>query len=117
LKIDGAVSAGAVNLSLCEMLSRAGPYGAGNAEPLLALPGHTIAYADPVGESHIRVRLKSGDGKLVNAIAFRVIGTPFGQALLDNRGRAVHAAGFVAIDRWQGEERVQLRLVDAAAAS
>jgi single-stranded-DNA-specific exonuclease len=36
---------------------------------------------------------------------------------LENRGRAVHAAGFVAIDRWQGEERVQLRLVDAAAVS
>jgi single-stranded-DNA-specific exonuclease len=117
LKIDGAVSAGAVNLSLCEMLSRAGPFGAGNPEPLLALPGHTIAYADPVGDSHIRVRLKSGDGKLVNGIAFRVIGTPLGQALLDNRGRAVHVAGFVAIDRWQGEERVQLRLVDAAAAN
>jgi single-stranded-DNA-specific exonuclease len=63
------------------------------------------------------VRLKAGDGKLVNGIAFRVIGTPLGQALLENRGRAVHAAGFVAIDRWQGEERVQLRLVDAAAVS
>jgi hypothetical protein len=29
----------------------------------------------------------------------------------------VHVAGFVAIDRWQGEERVQLRLVDAAPAN
>jgi hypothetical protein len=29
----------------------------------------------------------------------------------------VHAAGHVAIDRWQGDERVQLRLVDVAASS
>jgi single-stranded-DNA-specific exonuclease len=115
LLIDGAVSAGAVNLSLCELLARAGPYGAGNPEPLLALPAHTLAYADLVGENHIRARFKSGDGKIVNAIAFRAAGQPLGQALLDNRGRAMHAAGSLAIDRWQGEERVQMRLTDVAA--
>ena len=112
--IDGAVSAGGVNLALVEMLARAGPFGAGNPEPLLALPAHTLAYADPVGENHIRARFKSGDGKFVNAIAFRVAGTPLGQALLDNRGRPMHAAGSLAVDRWQGEERVQMRLTDVA---
>ncbi len=116
LKIDGAVSAGGFNLQLAELLARAGPYGAGNPEPMLALPSHTIAYADPAGENHIRVRLKSGEGKFVNAIAFRVVGTPLGKALIDNRGRSVHATGNIAIDRWQGEERVQLRLADIAAA-
>jgi single-stranded-DNA-specific exonuclease len=116
LKIDGAVSAGGFNLALAELLARAGPYGAGNPEPVLALPAHTIAYADPVGENHIRVRLKSGDGKVVNAIAFRAAATPLGKALIDNRGRAVHAAGPIAVDRWQGEDRVQLRLADIAPA-
>ena len=91
--IDGAVSAGAVNVGLCELLARAGPYGAGNPEPVLALPAHTLAYADPVGENHIRARFKSGDGKFVNAIAFRAAGTPLGRALLDNRGRAVARRG------------------------
>ena len=114
LLIDGAVSGGGVNLALAELLARAGPYGAGNPEPLLALPAHTLSYADPVGENHIRARFKSGDGKTVNAIAFRAGATPLGQALLDNRGRLMHAAGHVAIDRWQGEERVQMRLVDVA---
>ena len=114
LKIDGAVSAGGVNLALVEMLARAGPFGAGNPEPLLALPAHTLAYADPVGENHIRVRFRSGDGKFVNAIAFRVAGQPLGRALIDNRGRAMHAAGYLAVDRWQGEERVQMRLTDVA---
>jgi single-stranded-DNA-specific exonuclease len=116
LLIDGAVSGGGFNLALADLLARAGPYGAGNPEPMLALPSHTIAYADPVGENHIRVRLKAGDGKFVNAIAFRSAGTPLGNALLDNRGRAVHAAGSLAVDRWQGEERVQLRLTDIAPA-
>jgi single-stranded-DNA-specific exonuclease len=114
LPIDGAVSAGGFNVSLADMLSRAGPYGAGNPEPLLALPAHTLIYADPVGESHVRARFRSGDGKFVNAIAFRAMGQPLGRALLDNRGRVLHAAGHIAVDRWQGEERVQLRLVDVA---
>ena len=116
LLIDGAIAAGGFNLALAELLSRAGPYGAGNPEPLLALPAHTLAYADPVGENHIRARFRSGDGKFVNAIAFRAAGQPLGKALLENRGRAVHAAGQIAVDRWQGEERVQLRLADLAAA-
>lgn len=114
LAIDGAVSAGGFTLELAEMLSRAGPYGAGNPEPLLALPAHRLSYADPVGESHIRLRFKSGDGKFVNAIAFRAIGQPLGKALLDSRGRAMHVAGFIAIDRWQGEARVQMRVADVA---
>jgi single-stranded-DNA-specific exonuclease len=115
LLIDGAVSAGGFNPALVGLLSRAGPYGAGNPEPLLALPAHTLVYADPVGESHIRARLRSGDGKFVNAIAFRAAGQTLGKALLENRGRVLHAAGQIALDRWQGEERVQLRLTDLAA--
>jgi single-stranded-DNA-specific exonuclease len=115
LLFDGAVSAGAFNFSLADLVSRAGPFGAGNPEPLLALPGHTLAHADPVGDGHIRARFRSGDGKFVNAIAFRAMGQPLGRTLLENRGQALHAAGHIAMDRWQGEERVQLRLVDVAA--
>ncbi|HXX08541.1 MAG TPA: single-stranded-DNA-specific exonuclease RecJ [Pseudolabrys sp.] len=115
LLIDGAVTAGGFNLSLADLLGRAGPFGAGNPEPLLALPAHTLAYVDPVGENHIRVRFRSGDGKFVNAIAFRAVGQPLGKVLLENRGRAVHAAGNLALDHWQGEARVQMRLTDLAA--
>jgi single-stranded-DNA-specific exonuclease len=115
LFIDGAIAAGGFNLSLADLVARAGPYGAGNPEPLLALPAHTLVYADQVGENHIRVRLRSGDGKFVNAIAFRALGQQLGRTLLENRGRTVHAAGSLAVDRWQGEERVQMRLADVAA--
>jgi single-stranded-DNA-specific exonuclease len=116
LRIDGAVSAGGVDVALVEMLGRAGPFGAGNPEPMLAIPAHTLAYVDPVGENHIRARLKSGDGHFVSAIAFRAVGQPLGQALIENRGRVVHAAGCFTIDRWQGAERVQMRLTDIAVA-
>jgi single-stranded-DNA-specific exonuclease len=114
LLIDGAITAGGASVDLVEMIAQAGPFGAGNPEPVLALPAHTIVFADIVVEKHVRVRLRAGDGSTINAIAFRAAGQPLGNALIDNRGRAVHAAGFLAADRWQGERRVQLRLIDVA---
>ena len=116
LAIDGAVSAAAANTDLVAMIERAGPFGSGNPEPVIALPAHTIVYAEEAGQAHIRLRLKSADGAGVNAIAFRAGGQKLGAALLQNRGRQVHAAGSFALDRWQGEERVQFRLTDIAPA-
>ena len=116
LAIDGAVSAAAANAELVALIERAGPFGSGNPEPLIALPAHTIAYAEEVGQAHMRVRFKSADGAGVNAIAFRAVGHKLGAALLANRGRRVHAVGSFALDRWQGEERVQFRIADIAPA-
>jgi single-stranded-DNA-specific exonuclease len=114
LPIDGAVSAAGANAALIAAMARAGPFGAGNPEPVIALPAHTIVYAAEVGQAHVRVRLKSGDGAIINAIAFRALGQPLGQALLQGRGQSVHAAGTLGIDRWNGAERVQMRLIDLA---
>ncbi|HML07008.1 MAG TPA: single-stranded-DNA-specific exonuclease RecJ [Xanthobacteraceae bacterium] len=116
LLIDGAVSAAAADPALVALIERAGPFGSGNPEPVIALPAHTIVYTEEVGQAHMRVRLKSPDGAAVNAIAFRAAGQKLGAGLLQNRGRQVHAAGSFALDRWQGEERVQFRLADIAPA-
>ncbi len=114
LLVDGAVTAAGANLELIATLSRAGPYGAGNPEPVIALPSHTVAYAEEVGQTHVRARLRSGDGTMINAIAFRAMGQPLGQALVAGRGQAVHAAGTLSVDRWNGNERVQFRISDIA---
>jgi len=116
LMIDGAVSAAGADAALVALIERAGPFGSGNPEPVIALPAHTIVYAEEVGQAHMRVRLKSADGAAVNAIAFRTAGQKLGSALLASRGRQVHAAGSFAFNRWQGEERVQFRLTDIAPA-
>ena len=114
LFIDGAVSARAVTPEFVATLNRAGPFGADNPEPLIALPSHQLIYADVVGEAHLRLRFKSGDGAIVNGIAFRSVGRKLGNALLEQRGQMLHVAGSLAVDRWQGSERVQLRVTDVA---
>lgn len=114
LLIDGAVSAAAADGNLLAMIARAGPFGSGNPEPIIALPAHTVTYAEEVGQAHVRVRLKSGDGATVNAIAFRAARQTLGAAVRNSLGRQVHAAGCFAFDRWGGEERVQFKLTDIA---
>ena len=116
LPIDGALTAAGANLDLVATIERAGPYGAGNTEPMFALPRHAIAYAETSASGHVRVRLRAGDGAFLPAIAFRAAGEPLGRALLDNRGQPMHIAGTLCIDRWQGSERTQLRIADLAPA-
>ena len=58
LFIDGAVSARAVTPDFARMLDRAGPFGAGNPEPVIALPSHQLVFADEVGQAHLRVALQ-----------------------------------------------------------
>ncbi|EKS39754.1 single-stranded-DNA-specific exonuclease RecJ [Afipia broomeae] len=114
LFIDGAVSARAVTTDFVATMNRAGPFGAGNPEPLIALPSHQLVFADEVGQAHLRLRFKSGDGAFVNGIAFRSIGQKLGNALIENRGQMLHVAGSLTVDRWQGSERVQMRVTDVA---
>ncbi|WP_316206417.1 MULTISPECIES: single-stranded-DNA-specific exonuclease RecJ [unclassified Bradyrhizobium] len=112
--IDGAISARAATPELVATLNRAGPFGSGNPEPVVALPAHQLVYADEVGQAHLRLRFKAGDGATVNGIAFRSVGQKLGNALTQHRGQVLHVAGTLAVDRYQGVERVQLRVLDVA---
>jgi single-stranded-DNA-specific exonuclease len=114
LFIDGAVSARGVTPEFAATLNRAGPFGSGNPEPVVALPSHQLVYVDEVGQAHLRLRFRSGDGAIVNGIAFRSIGQKLGNALAEHRGQALHVAGSLAVDRYQGSERVQFRVIDVA---
>jgi single-stranded-DNA-specific exonuclease len=116
LLIDGALAAAAATVEFCNTVAQAGPFGAGNGEPVFALPNHAIAFADVIGEKHVRVRLRAADGAMLNAISFRSADNDLGRALIANRGQPVHIAGCLSVDRWQGAERVQLRILDMAPA-
>src|SRR6516165_1445111 len=114
LFVDGAVTARGATPELVATLDRAGPFGSGNPEPVLALPSHQLVFADEVGQAHLRVRFKAGDGAVVNGVAFRAVGQKLGNALTAHRGQVLHVAGSLAVDRYQGTERVQSRVLDVA---
>jgi single-stranded-DNA-specific exonuclease len=116
LMIDALVTAAGASTELVAAIERAGPYGAGSPEPVVVLAAHTIADAAIVGSSHVRVRLRSGDGSHLGAIAFRAAQEKLGRTLLEARGARLHVAGTLSIDRWGGAERAQMRIIDVARA-
>ncbi len=117
LALDAVSSPAAATPALVEEISAAGPYGAGNAEPVLAFADVKVAYADVVGGDHVKLRLQGGDGTMMDAIAFRAMGTKLGEGLLASRGKAIHVAGRLKADEWNGRIRAQLQVEDAAPAT
>ncbi len=116
LTLDGVVSPAGATTSLVQDIARAGPFGAGNPEPVLVVPDVQVAFADIVGKDHVRLRLVGGDGGRLDAIAFRTADTDLGRALLDARGKRIHAVGRLRAEEWNGRQRVQLQVDDAAPA-
>jgi single-stranded-DNA-specific exonuclease len=117
LLIDATLAAAGANLEVVDAIERVGPFGPGNPEPIFAFPAQRIADARIIGAGHIRVRAAGHDGKALQAIAFRAANTPLGEALLRAPGgAAMHLAGTLSLDHWGGSRRVQVRVVDAAAA-
>ena len=70
----------------------------------------------PAGEGHLRWRAEAGDGSGLEGIVFRAVGEPLGEALRSARGTSVHLAGCLTLDRWNGRDKIKLRLLDLAMA-
>lgn len=117
LELEAVSSPAAATPALVREIALAGPFGAGNPEPLLGFPDLKVAFADVAGGDHVKLWLVGGDGSRLDAIAFRAVGTPLGEGLLASRGRLIHAVGKLRSDDWGGVERAQLQIEDAAPAS
>ncbi|MDA8870242.1 single-stranded-DNA-specific exonuclease RecJ [Rhizobiaceae bacterium] len=114
VKVDAALSARGATVELHGELQRAGPFGAGNPQPVFAFPNHTLKDAQTVGANHVRFTLRAPDGGQVQGISFRTADAPLGQALLSRIGERLHFVGTLSADSFRGNERVQLRLIDLA---
>jgi single-stranded-DNA-specific exonuclease len=116
LKIDGTLMPGGATVELIEQLEQAGPFGAGASAPRFAFPDCTIAFAKPVGDSHLKITLSDGFGTKLDAICFGAFDGPLGPALTAAQGGKMHVAGRLEINSWGGRSRPQLRIEDASPA-
>jgi single-stranded-DNA-specific exonuclease len=115
LAIDGALTPRSVTPELVALLERAGPYGQGNPNPRFVFPAHRLRSARIVGETHVRVTIESGDGARPDAIAFRAVGSPLGDAILGAaNAMPMHVAGQIRRDSWGGREKTELNIDDIA---
>jgi single-stranded-DNA-specific exonuclease len=116
LLLDAGIAPSGANTALVCELAKAGPYGAGNPEPLLVVLDARVAFADVVGKDHVKLRVVGGDGARLDAISFRSAETPLGLGMLAARGKRIHLVGRLKEDNWNGRARVQLQVEDAALA-
>lgn len=116
IEVDAAVAADGVNFNLLDAIEKAGPYGSGHPQPVIALPRHTLADARLVGQNHMRLDLRSQTGARIQAMAFRVADTPLGDFLFANNGRAMHFVGNISSNWWNGSRSIQFKILDAALA-
>lgn len=116
LGVDGALAPGAATPELIELVQCVGPFGAGNSEPRFALASVKVVKADVVGEKHVSCVLAGSDGSRLRGIAFRSLENGLGTALLQARGSALHIAGKLRLDTWNGRRQAQFHVEDAAPA-
>jgi single-stranded-DNA-specific exonuclease len=116
LAIDGALSAAGATVPLYETMERAGPFGSGHPQPVLVLPHHRLVDARTVGTSHVKATLEGADGRRINAIAFRAVGSSLGDFLFKELGQSLHVAGNLALNHWNGSTTTQFRILDAVKA-
>ncbi|CAA7612921.1 single-stranded-DNA-specific exonuclease RecJ [Magnetospirillum sp. UT-4] len=116
LELDGALDVAGCTPALVETLKQVGPFGAANPEPRFAVVAARIVKADVVGSGHVRLILAGSGGQRCKAIAFRSADSELGHFLLRAQGSAVHLAGTLRVDTWQGNTNVQLVVDDAAPA-
>ncbi len=115
LTIDAALTASGATAALWQRLQRAGPFGAGNPAPIFALPAHQVQFAKRVGANHVRCSLRDGGGARLGAIAFGAADSPLGDFLFKAQGGPpIHVGGHLNRSTWQGRERIELIIADAA---
>ncbi|OWZ25313.1 single-stranded-DNA-specific exonuclease RecJ, partial [Wolbachia endosymbiont of Wuchereria bancrofti] len=109
LKVDGIVTAKAINLSLWNQLQRLEPFGVGNPEPRFIIQGAKIRKPEIVGVNHIKCFIVDDD-VMVRAIAFRSANTHLGSAIMQGNTEAI--LGKISMNYWNGNEFVQFLIED-----
>ena len=110
--MDAEVSLKEVDQQLVRELDGLHPFGAGNPEPTLAVRNLAIVANRVVGDRHLKLTVRHG-----NSPPFDSIG--FGMGSLADLGlsaeRAVDLAFVPEFNRWNGLDRIQLRIRDLQA--
>ena len=112
--VDVDVPLSLANETLLDWLDRIGPFGSGFPQPMFQARDVRAASWRRIGKTqdHVALRLDDGIGQ-IDAVAFRVAGTPLGEALSAMQdGRKANIIGRITRNRFRGEDRPQMIITD-----
>ena len=109
LEIDAEVHLSDITRELLRELDQLNPFGMGNPEPTLSVAGVTVLEKKIVGENHLKLVVRQPGSVPVECIGFRM-----GEwlAKINGVGQQIDLAFMPEINRWNGYDRVQLRMRD-----
>ncbi len=109
LNIDGVVGFQEIHPKMLYELEQLHPYGVGNPEPMFLGENVQVLEQRVVGENHLKLVVRQGRSVPFDCIGFRM-------GLMDHfqklQGRMVDMVFIPEINRWQGMDRIQLRIRD-----
>lgn len=109
LHVDAEVGLREVDAKLVNELQLFHPFGPGNPEPTLTTRNLTILSARVVGNGHLKLTVRHGTSMPFDGIGFRM-------GALADRGlslsKPVDLAFIPELNRWNGMDRIQLRIRD-----
>lgn len=105
LDLDGALDPSRCNVELARWIERMGPFGEGNREPIYSGSGHCRS-PRIMGERHLKMEVVS-EGTRVECIGF---GLGEFASEIPAGGGSFHLAFTPTVNRYRGQERVQLKL-------
>jgi single-stranded-DNA-specific exonuclease len=103
LEVDAVAELADLDLVQAEELERLAPFGAGNSEPLLVVPGVVARATRVVGTSHLQITLARG-AAVGNAIAFGMANRDPGE------GAQLDVIGTAEVDSFHGTRRPRVRI-------
>ena len=118
LAVEGTLAVPGCTAELAEHLGRLAPFGPGNEEPVMIVPRARITKDDRVGKDGktIRVFLQGEGGGRLKAVMFRAGEGAAAAALLAREGAALHLAGHLRAEEWNGSVSTGFVVTDVALA-
>jgi single-stranded-DNA-specific exonuclease len=113
LEIDALVTTRGADRGLWTEFQRLAPFGPGNPEPVFAAADVRVERPMALRGGHVRVTLTDSSGGRLKAVAWRCEDSELGRRLL-TEGGAIHVAGKLKPDEWNGRQGVELEIEDAA---
>ena len=119
LPVDAVLGVAGATAELAAHVGRLAPFGAGNDEPVFALPNVRVVRADRIGKEGNTLRLMvegEGGGQRLKALLFRANEGPLASVLESRDGTRLHLAGQLRAEAWQGRVDAGFFITDAARA-
>lgn len=115
LTTEASLGAADITWDLVEWLKKFEPFGEGNPRPKFLLEGVRLSGVDLVGKDgkHARISVKGVGAKEIKMIGFHIAQ----KALVLVVGQAVDVAVEIGENEWNGQKRIEVRVVDVRAAS